>query len=231
MEAGAGIRGRKRRGSLSPSLIALVLAIAVLIGASVGLAVQLLNRRTTAAPTVTPARFGMHGEATWAPRAHAAPAIDTLRDQFGKRFSLASLRGKSVAIAFFDSHCRQSCPLEGHALSAAERSLPRSQRPVLVAVSVNTQDTRASVAAAVRAWGLSEVASWYWLMGTRKQLAPVWAKYHIYVSPRPIDGDIQHTEALYLVDRRGYERTAYLWPFAPRFVTLDLRTLAARGKP
>jgi len=231
IEAGARIRGEKRRGSLSPSLIVLVLAIAVLVGASVGLAVQLLNRRTTAAPTVAQARFGMHGAASWAAGSHPAPAIDTLRDQFGKRFSLASLRGKTVAIAFFDSHCHQSCPLEGRALSAAERSLPRSQRPVLVAVSVNTQDTPASVAAAVRAWGLSKVAPWYWLMGTRKQLAPVWAKYHIYVSPRPINGDIEHTEAAYLVDRRGYERSAYLWPFEPRFVTLDLRTLAGRGKP
>jgi len=101
---------------------------------------------------------------------------------------------------------------------------------VLVAVSVNTEDTPKSTAAAVRKWGLYGVAPWYWLMGTRKQLAPIWAKYDIYVSPRPINGDIQHTEALYLIDRRGYERTAYLWPFAPRFVTTDLRALAGRAK-
>jgi cytochrome oxidase Cu insertion factor (SCO1/SenC/PrrC family) len=175
---------------------------------------------------VVQTRYGMHGEAAWAPATRLAPAIDTLRDQFGQRFSLTALRGKTVAIVFFDSHCRQSCPLEGHALSAAEQSLPRSERPVLVAVSVNTQDTPRSTAAAVRAWGLSQVAPWYWLMGTHKQLAPVWAKYHIYVSPRPINGDIEHTEAIYLVDRRGYERSAYLWPFATRFVTHDLRTLA-----
>ncbi len=112
-----------------------------------------------------------------------APAIDTLRDQTGQLFSLASLRGRSVAIVFFDSHCHQECPLEGRALAAAESSLPAAQRPVLVAVSVNPLDTRASAASAVRAWGLAGEAPWHWLMGTRGQLAPVWAAYHIYVSP------------------------------------------------
>ena len=41
-------------------------------------------------------------------------------------------------------------------------------------------------------------------------------------SRRRVDGDISHTEALYLIDRRGDERSGYLYPFVPRFVTLDL---------
>jgi cytochrome oxidase Cu insertion factor (SCO1/SenC/PrrC family) len=225
MEAGAGIRGRSGRHWLRPSVILLVLSLAVMIGAGTGLLVRVLGHHNSAAPTVVQERFGMHGDASWAAGTRPAPAIDTLRDQFGKPFSLASLRGRNVAIVFFDSHCTTACPLEGRALSAAERQLPRSQRPVLVAVSVNPADTPTSTAVALRKWGLSGVAPWYWLMGTRRQLAPVWAKYHIYVSARPINGDIAHTEALYLVDRRGYERTAYLWPFATRFVTSDLRTL------
>lgn len=229
MEAGAGVSSRRRRDSLHPPWLAVVLAVAVVIGATAGVVVRLLSART-AQPAVGQTLFGMHGEAAWAAGARPAPAIDTLRDQFGRIFSLASLHGKAVAIVFFDSHCHQECPLEGHALAAAERSLPASERPVLVTVSVNPLDTPASAAAAARAWGLSEVAPWYWLMGTRKQLAPVWAKYHIYVAPHPINGDIQHTEALYLVDRRGDERSAYLWPFAPRFVTADLRTLGRRGR-
>lgn len=167
-------------------MIVLVLSVAVLIGAGAGLAVRLLNRQTTSLPAVAQARFGMHGAQSWAAGTRPAPVIDTLRDQFGGPFSLASLRGRNVATVFFDSHCRTSCPLEGRALSAAERSLPRSQRPVLVAVSVNTEDTPKSMAAAVRRWGLSAVAPWYRLIGTRKQLAPVWAKYDIYVSSHPL---------------------------------------------
>jgi protein SCO1/2 len=168
----------------------------------------------------------LHGQATWAAGTRPAPAITTLRDQGGGLFSLASLRGRTVAMAFFDSRCTAACPLEGRALAAAERALRASQRPVLVAVSVNPRDTPASARKAARAWGLAAVAPWYWLMGAREQLAPVWKAYGIYVSPHLVNGDIVHTEALYLIDRAGYERSAYLYPFAPRFVTLDLRTLA-----
>jgi len=53
----------------------------------------------------------------------------------------------------------------------------------------------------------------------------VWAEYHVYVSPRPVNGDIQHTEAVYLVDRRGYMRSGYEYPFASGYVTSDLRAL------
>ena len=228
MEAGVRKRWRPRPGAWSRGrMVAVLLVLPVAVG--VGIGVRLLTRTTAAAPGAVTARFGLHGEATWAEGVQAAPAIDTLADQTGRGFSLAALRGRTVAVVFFDSHCHASCPLEGRALAAAEQSLSPAQRPVLVAVSVNPLDTPRSAASAARTWGLAGAASWHWLMGTRRELAPVWAAYHIYVSPRPVNGDILHTEAVYLVDRRGYERSAYLWPFAPRFVTLDLRTLA-RGK-
>jgi len=208
--------------------IAAALSVAVLVGVGAGIGVRELTASGASAPKVVSTRFGLYGEAVWAAGSRAAPAIERLRDQTGRPFSLASLRGRTVAIAFFDSFCHQECPLEGRALALAERSLPAAQRPVLVAVSVDTLDTPASAAAAARAWGLTAVAPWHWLLGTRRQLAPIWAAYHIYVAARPVNGDIAHTEALYLIDRRGYERAAYLWPFASRFVTMDLRTLGAR---
>jgi cytochrome oxidase Cu insertion factor (SCO1/SenC/PrrC family) len=229
MDAGAGAGGRPHLWALSPARIVGFAVLAVVIGVGVGVVIHQLTARSAAAPEVAQFRYGMHGTAAWPEGAQVAPMINTLPDQTRHLFSLASLRGRTVAIVFFDSHCHQECPLEGRALSAAERVLPASQRPVLVAVSVNPQDTPASAASAVRAWGLAAVAQWHWVMGTRRQLAPIWAAYHIYVSPKPINGDINHTEALYLVDRRGYERSAYLWPFASKFVTLDLRTLA-RGR-
>ncbi|MGH2887818.1 MAG: SCO family protein [Solirubrobacteraceae bacterium] len=215
-----------RAATLRPAWIVAGLFVAVILGLGVGFGVHRLTAGTAAAPATVSTRFGMHGEAAWAAGAHPAPMIDTLRDQSGRLFSLASLRGRSVAIVFFDSHCTQECPLEGRALAAAEQSLPPAERPVLVAVSVNPLDTPASAASAAKAWGLASVASWHWLMGTRKQLAPVWAEYHIYVSPHPVNGDIEHTEAVYLVDRRGDMRSGYMYPFLSRYVTSDLRTMA-----
>jgi cytochrome oxidase Cu insertion factor (SCO1/SenC/PrrC family) len=64
-------------------------------------------------------------------------------------------------------------------------------------------------------------------MGSHAQLAPVWRTYHVLVAPER--GDIVHTEALYVIDRRGDERSAYLYPFALNRMAHDLRALA-RGR-
>ena len=163
MKAGAG--------TLWPSWtarIAGLLLLALTLGLGVGFGVQRLRDGSAAASATASTRFGMHGEAAWAEGARAAPAIDTLRDQTGQLFSLASLRGRSVAIVFFDSHCHQECPLQGRALAAAERSLPPAERPVLVAVSVNPLDTPASASKAAKAWGLASVAPWHWLMAASR---------------------------------------------------------------
>ncbi len=220
MEAGAGTVVARR---LRVARAAAVLLAAGVIGGAAGLAGHLMLGASHSASVVT-ARFGMDGQAAWAAGTRVAPAIDTLPDQTGRRFSLASLRGHPVALVFFDSHCNQECPLEGRELAAAESSLPAAQRPILVAVSVNPLDTPASAAKAARAWNLAGVAPWHWLMGTRARLAPVWRKYNVYVGQAK-DGDIPHTEALILIDRRGYERSAYLYPFGQPFVTHDLGVL------
>jgi cytochrome oxidase Cu insertion factor (SCO1/SenC/PrrC family) len=224
---GAAIRqcgSRRTAGQL-----AAVLSLAVVAGIATGAGAHLLiaggGSATTAASTATVSHGPLRGQATWAAGVRPAPPIATLRDQTGRRFTLSSLRGRTVAIEFFDSRCKAECPLAGRALAASERAVPAAQRPVLVVVSVNPRDTRASVRAAMRAWGLAGLAPWHWLMGTHAQLAPVWADYRILVAPTR--GDITHTEALYLLDRRGDERSGYLFPYLPASVRHDMRVLAA----
>jgi cytochrome oxidase Cu insertion factor (SCO1/SenC/PrrC family) len=218
----SGERGRER---LSAAQIAAVVLIAVVLGIGAGFAGHFLFARSPSSPRATRPSGALHGEATWPAGTRPAPPITELRDQSGQRFSLKSLRGRTVAMEFFDSHCRQQCPLAGRALAAAIRTLPRTQRPVLVVVSVNPLDTPGSTRAALRAWGLAGAAPWHWLRGTHAQLAPVWKSYKIFVQPER--GDISHTEALYLIDRRGDERSGYLYPYIPGFVAADLRTLAS----
>jgi cytochrome oxidase Cu insertion factor (SCO1/SenC/PrrC family) len=209
--------------------IVLALSTAALVGIGAGVGLHLLSAPQPSTAGVRVAPTGLSGEASWRAGVRPAPAIRTLRDQTGHVFSLSSLRGHTVAMAFFDSYCTQACPLEGRALAAAEMSLPAAQRPVLVVVSVNPRDTPATTRRAARRWGLAQAAAWHWLMGSHAQLATVWRAYHIAVAP-PRDGDIAHTEALYLIDRRGDERAGFLYPFARRFVTGDLRTLAGEGR-
>lgn len=225
MEAGAGLHLSGRRMG-APQLVA-ILAVAVLAGAAAAVGSHLLLARPSLSPVAARRADGLRGQATWAAGVRPAPAITTLRDQTGARFSLGSLHGHTVAMEFFDSHCTAECPLAGRALAATERALPRAQRPVLVVVSVNPLDTPASTRAAIRAWGLAGLAPWHWLRGTHAQLAPVWKAYHIYV--QPMKGDISHTEALYLLDRRGDERSGYLYPYLPASVGHDLRVLAGRA--
>jgi cytochrome oxidase Cu insertion factor (SCO1/SenC/PrrC family) len=234
-----------RRPRPATSRVALVLAWAAFAGVGIGVALHLLLGGTdraggggaaagSSAPATVSARAatgGLRGEATWAAGAAAAPAISALRDQSGHRFTLSSLHGHTVVLAFVDSHCNQACPLEGRAIAAAERAVPARQGPVNVLVSVNPRDTPASVRSAARRWGLAAGGArrWHWLMGTHAELARVWRDYRIFVAP-PRNGDIVHTEAIYLVDRRGFERSGYVFPFASRFVSSDLRVLArARG--
>jgi cytochrome oxidase Cu insertion factor (SCO1/SenC/PrrC family) len=213
IDAGMAVRGHALRGTLASVLVG-----AALLGVGAGVALHLL---TAEGASVT---SGLRGQATWAAGARPAPPITTLRDQTGRLFSLSSLRGRTVVMTFFDSHCSQACPLEGRALAAAERSLPHAERPVLVVVTVNPRDTPSSARAAARKWGLAQVSAWHWLWGGHGLLARVWRAYHIFVAPTK--RDIVHTEARYLIDRRGDERSAYLYPFAPRSVARDLATLA-----
>jgi hypothetical protein len=72
-------------------------------------------------------------------------------------------------------------------------------------------------------WRLSGPWREHWPRGTRRELAAVWRAYGITVKPTtPV---ITHGLALYLIDRRGFQRTGYLFPFLPNFVELDLRSL------
>lgn len=191
-------------------------AAAAVAGVAIGVALhgRLAGSAAAALPT-------LHGQATWAAGRRAAPAF-ALRDQHGSRVTLASLRGQTVALAFFDSLCKQACPIEGQMLASAMRQVTPAVRPRLVVVSVDPAgDTPRSIAHAVRKWRLP--AGTIWLLGTHRQLKPVWDAYQIAVLP--VRGDIAHSTAVYLLDKRGYERAGFLMPFVPGLVADDFRVL------
>ncbi len=197
-------------------------AAAALIGIAIGgiFHTQLTGGGASARGVALPM---LHGQATWAAGRRAAPAF-SLRDQHGSATALRSLRGRTVALTFLDSLCKQACPLEGGMLAAAIRQVPAARRPHLVVVSVDPAgDTPRSVAHAAKKWGLP--AGTIWLMGTRAQLRRVWSAYRITVDP--VSGDVVHSTAVYLLDKRGYERAGFLMPFVSALVADDLRMLSA----
>jgi cytochrome oxidase Cu insertion factor (SCO1/SenC/PrrC family) len=201
-------------------LAAIALALAVLAGAGFALVMPRAERDTEADAALPK----LHGQATWAAGARRAPSF-ALRDEGGRRVSLARLQGRPVAITFLDSRCHDRCPAEGRMLGVMLRQMPAAIRPTLVVVSVNPPgDTPASIRHAMAEWRLAGPWRSHWLRGTSAELAHVWRDYGIGVQPTP--GDIAHGMSLYLVDRQGFERSGYLFPYLPNFVALDLRTLA-----
>jgi len=218
-ELGARAAGLRRRGG-RPLLP--VLALAAAAGVAGGALVQVSQRAHSAAPALPV----LHGQAVWAPGARPAPDF-ALRDQHGALVSLRSLRGRTVLLTFLDSQCHSSCPIVGRQLGSVLRRLPAAARPAIVVVSVDPAgDTRTGIAHALAKWGLAGPWTLHWLNAARRvQLEHVWKRYGIVV--QPTSHDIMHSLALYLIDRRGDERTAYLFPFLPVFVQHDLSRLAA----
>jgi protein SCO1 len=193
---------------------------AAIVGIAVGAA---LHGRLLGSAGAAPA---LHGQATWRRGERPAPALE-LRDQTGKRVTLAAFRGRTIALTFMDSLCRGACPLEGQMLAAAAAQLPAATRPRIVIVSVDPAgDTPVTIRRALRRWSLP--ARTIWLRGTRAQLRRVWDAYRIEVIPVK-GGDIAHSSAVYLIDKRGDERAGLLVPFAPSFVVSDLKVLGGEA--
>jgi cytochrome oxidase Cu insertion factor (SCO1/SenC/PrrC family) len=212
-----------RRRGVGPRFAVGAVAIAALAGVTLGLGVHQATRGGSgdSSPDTR-----LDGQAIWPAGFRRAPDF-SLPDQSGGLFSLASSRGRSVVLMFMDSRCHQECPLEGRALAAGLRRVPSARRPLVVIVSVNPwEDTPASAHHAIKRFGLASF-EWRWLLGSKKRLEPVWHKFRIEVHRTA--GDIEHSDALYLIDPRGFERAGMVYPFLPSWVSNDLKTLAAEG--
>jgi protein SCO1/2 len=201
-----------------PRVVAAILAAAVTGGIGIGAALALVHGRTRATLPAAPA---LHAQATWPAGAKRAPDFH-LRDQSGRAFSLRRQRGRIVLLTFLDSHCKQECPVQGRLLARVQRRLGTTDAE-LVVVSIDpwadTPRSTRSFAAEAR-WR----PSWHWLLGTPAELRPVWASYAVGVLRTPTD--VNHTNVLYVIDRRGFQRAAYLVPFSPVDVAGDARALA-----
>ena len=139
-------------------------------------------------------------------------------------------RGRIVILTFIDPVCTTLCPLEAKELDRVEQSLSGALRPAIVAVSVNPWgDAPRNFRADARKWRLD--ANWRWAVGSRAQLARVWHAYSIGVRVRRFKAvgitthQVDHTEAAYVIDRRGFERMLFVYPFSAGDVENAVRQL------
>ena len=125
----------------------------------------------------------------------------TLSDEFGRRLSLRSLRGRVVILAFNDPECTTALPADDAAMLDAQRDARRCRRPRRPAR--HRREPRGDAIEEVRSYsevhGMSR--QWQFLTGSLAQLRSVWRAYEIGAQVRARrDG---HTPALYVIDRRA----------------------------
>jgi protein SCO1 len=204
----------------------LAAAVAIAVGAGAGAAFALTHRgagQRRASPVTGRANI------VWPAAKRRAPDF-ALRDQAGAPISLRADRGRVVILTFIDPVCTTLCPLEAKTLDRVEQSLSGAGRPAVVAVSVNPWgDAPRYFRADARKWRLGP--SWRWAVGSRAQLARVWHAYSIAVRIRRFRAagitthQVDHTEAAYVIDRRGFERALFVYPFSAGDVESTVRQL------
>jgi cytochrome oxidase Cu insertion factor (SCO1/SenC/PrrC family)/thiol-disulfide isomerase/thioredoxin len=148
----------------------------------------------------------------------------TLTDQFGRRVSLSSYRGRVVLLAFNDSQCTTICPLTTTEMVDAKRMLGAAGSQVAL-LGIDANPTATAVGN-VRAY--SEVHDmmhdWRFLTGSLGELKRAWHAYHVEVQIE--QGAIDHTPALYVIGPTGTLARVYLVELAYASIHQQAQILA-----
>lgn len=134
-----------------------------------------------------------------------------------------------MVLSFLYTRCPDVCPLTAATFRSAQRELgPDANEVVFVAVSTDPDhDTPQAVQEFSRDHDLD--AGWHYLIGQRAQLAAVWKDYGIVANPDPGEPTVTHTDAVYLIDKRGRERVLLRSDALVESLERDLRILIAES--
>lgn len=154
-----------------------------------------------------------------------APSF-TLVDQNGQQVSLAQFRGQPVVLTFLYTHCPDVCPLIADQVRVATSQLgPDGSKVAVLAVSTDPrQDDRVSAVNFTQVHGLE--GRMHYLLGSPDDLSPVWKSYYIGVGQGdPATSEVIHSEAVFVIDKAGNERTLFGIPFSAKDLSSELRQL------
>jgi cytochrome oxidase Cu insertion factor (SCO1/SenC/PrrC family) len=143
-----------------------------------------------------------------APLDFRAPAF-ALTDQYGRRSSLAALRGKVVLLTFLDPVCTSDCPVIAQEFRQADQMLGGASQGVeLVAIVANPLYRSVGyVQAFDRQERLTGLANWHFLTGSLPRLQQVWKNYGVQAQILPAGGMIAHSDVAFVIDGGGHTRT------------------------
>ena len=147
----------------------------------------------------------------------------------GTPLTLSAQVGRVVVVSFLYTHCPDVCPLTAERFRMAQQQLTAEERDrtLFVAVSVDPrQDTPQAVQAFARDHGLAK--GFVFLIGGEAQLQPVWSAYGIRTETDPtVPTAVGHSDAIYLVDRKGRARVLTHSDITAEALAGDLKLLAA----
>ena len=159
------------------------------------------------------------------------PAPDfRLEDQDGQLVSLSDQRGKVVVLTFMYTNCRDVCPLTAAKFSTTYDQLSGlADHVTFVAISSDPEnDTLVAVRNFTAAHHLE--GKWHYLLGTRRQLEPIWKAYFVAAqklgTPDPTGNTVQaviHSSSVVLIDAQGAFRIKYDSDFDPADLASDVR--------
>jgi protein SCO1 len=158
-----------------------------------------------------------------------APSPDfALRDSTGKLVRLSQFKGKAVLLTFIYDHCPDVCPLIVANLHTALSQLgAQASKIQIVAVSVDPKgDTPKTVKAFLAAHEMT--GRMEYLIGSRKQLTPVWKAYGVEVQGTPNSREVGHTAFVYGITASGKRRGLYPVEVKPEWVVHDVPILASQ---
>ena len=158
----------------------------------------------------------------------AAPDFTLTDGITGRPITLSSQQGKVVVLSFLYTHCPDVCPLTAEEFRQAQQKLTDDERngTLFVAVSVDPrQDTPEAVQAFARDHGLSK--NFVFLIGGAAQLQPVWSAYGIRIETDPTTPTVGHSDAIYLLDKKGQARVLTHSDITADALAGDLKLLAA----
>ncbi len=193
---------RRLRPLTSPAglgLIAVVATFGIVLVGAVPMAFASVNTHTD---TIVTEAINGQPEPTDTP---AAPF--ELTDQHGTPVSLATFKGRTVAMTFLDPVCTTDCPLIAQQFRQVDERLGSTANTAFVAVVANPTYLDVQFVQAFDAQENMDMPNWYFLTGSLAQLRAVWNAYGIEVQTIGSGGMAAHSETAYVIDGAGHLRT------------------------
>jgi protein SCO1/2 len=146
----------------------------------------------------------------------------SLRDQNGRQVTLSSYRGHVVVLTFIHSLCHDTCPFMVEQIKGALNLLPGDGGGV-PAVGISVAPGEDTVAHRRKFLAKHRmVGRLAFLNGPPAAMRAVWRAYAM----QPVQGPIDHSTFVLLIDRRGFERVGFpADQLTPEGLAHDIRVL------